>query len=663
MPLPIIKSAQQIMAGATTFWQRPHGIVLSVPANDLGPDDAIEALNMELNEKGKYQTRGGLKRVTSSTTTGGSAIMHMAYIPVGAKIYLLLVDASHRLYVEEITSYDGTAVSLTPGTSIATLAGATTIQPFNTYGVIFDGSYIKYTQGTTVLMAYDDGTGSTGYFYDNSCATLGETVDLYGASYTRCGNLVTTPSWDTGYTMPFTQLDVWLSKTLAPSGTISAKLYNADGTTLRDTSETTYNATELTTTAKKWSFYFTTPYSMALSTGYVVIIEFSGGDVSNFVKVHCETLTSGGLVWKYDPSTWSQDSTATVAMACKPGRPPKAAFGAVKDTRLFVSGGTGAQGLVYFSNTNTFLDWSTPDGGGFIGPGDEDANNFQVGALIAHFGDLYAIGKEKQPYISKLTGSTPATWEFPPLFQQISCNHLTAMSLSNDIWLTGASSTHNLLGVQEYGDIRAYSPGDPIADRISTYFTSVAFAGYNPKKGQYILKLAGVTNMQVCHTKNPYPEQISEGMVITRYPWTEWVFTSITPASFINFNNRFYVGGTDGHIYLLDDALVADNAGAFAPNIKSGIIETPFNSMNLVRVYAALNSTAAVTALKARIYKNGTTGTYFDTDLTVKTAPNQQNINATVDSFQVNLYNPAFTKRIFVNGLVVGHRTISGKVS
>ena len=208
-------------------------------------------------------------------------------------------------------------------------------------------------------------------------------------------------------------------------------------------------------------------------------------------------------------------------MAAKPGRPPKAGFGAVADNRLFTSGGSDTPGLVDYGNVNTFLDYSSTDGGGFIGPGDGNANNFEVGALIAHYGDLYAIGKKKQPYISKLTGTGPDDWQFPPLFQQISCEHKTAMSLSNDVWFTGASSTHNMMGVQEYGDIRAYSPGDPIATRIQTYFGDTAFAGYNPAKGQYILKLPGLTNLQVCHVKNPYPVQVGDGLTITRYPWTE----------------------------------------------------------------------------------------------------------------------------------------------
>ena len=572
------------------------GVNLSKSDKQLSPGELLAATNWKYGDFGRLITREGVKRLTTSALASSKFVKHLAYVP-GSTSYMYAVTDDYKIY--KIT---GSEPTLAYNSSLKTLEGDAVIVPFNGYGIVLDGSYIKTVQGDTVAMAYDDGT--EGFFYTNHCGENDASTNLYSGSVTRLGSLVTTPTWDEGYTMPLTQIEIWLSKTGSPTGTITAYIYNSVGDTLLGTSTDTLESADLTTNGAKKKFAFETPYNMERTTAYIFCIGYSGGDSSNYITVHATSEASGGKQQQYAGS-WAAVTTKSPLIAIKPAMPPKGSFGDVKDTRIFIAGDPDNPGKVWFSNTGTVFDWSTAFSAGYVGAVDDDANNFAVGMVVAHFGDLYVIGKKEQPYVCKLTGSTPEDFSLPPLFQYMSATHKTLLSVVNDIWCVSDDAVNSLSGVQEYGDVRAFSEGDPVKNKVRDYFGDDSFAGYNPADGQFLLKMAGYDNILVCHTKHA-----AEVDGKKRYPWTDYLFKNLTPSAFASFNNKFYLPCTDGHLYRLDSTIVKDNGTLPDYTLTSGIEETPFNIALFDSLYAQIDSASWSLDYKTDISFDETAGVY-----------------------------------------------------
>ena len=544
------------------------GINLSKSDKQLSPGELLTATNWKYSDFGSLKTREGVKTVMNAALGSSKYPKHIAYVP-GSTNYIYVVADDYKLY-----KLTGSEPSLAYNASLGTLEGDATIVPFNGYGIVLDGGYIKTVQGDTLALAYDDGDGDSGFQYTNHCGENDDdaSTELYSGSVVLCGSKIETQAWDSGYTIPLTRIEIWLSKTEEPTGDITAYIYDDDGSNLLATSSTTIDASNLTTNGTKQEFTFASDatQAMASETEYIFCIGYSGGDASNYITVHATDVDSGGKQYQ-NSGSWSSDSTKSPLIGVKPGRPPKGSFGDVKDNRLFVAGDPDNPGYMWFGNVGSAFDWSTVDGGGWVGAVDDNANDYAVGGIVAHYGDLYVLGKKAQPYLCKLTGSLPSEFSLPPMFQQISTDHKCLISVTNDIWFTSENAVNALSGVQEYGDLRAFSEGDPIKNKIRDNFDSDAFAGYNPGDGQYILQLSGYDNIFVCHTKH-----IVEVDGRRRFPWTEYKFKNLSPSAFKSFNNKFYIGCTDGNIYILDSDMVEDAETLPDYILKPGVTEMPF---------------------------------------------------------------------------------------
>jgi hypothetical protein len=638
-------SVQPKQRKALAFLSSPRGINTLAPSRELGPNELVTCTNFKLipgpAQKGQLTTilasRPGLKKVTTATTNDKS-IKHAAYIPIAGTYKFLLVDSDHKLY-----SCTGSEPTLDPGSSEKTLEGEATIVPFNDEAIILDGSYIKIWDGTSVELAYDDGSGTRARLYHSTCETLSDSKgrDLYSGATTRCGAKFTTPSWDAGYTIPLTRAKLWLSKTGSPTGTVSAKIYNADGSSLLATAETTLNpATQLTTSAKVFEFTWASDATqdMAASTAYIIAVEYSGGDASNYVTVHGYTEASGGDQYYYDGS-WNNDATAGTAIDVYPSLPPKGKFGAVLGARLFVAGDPDYPGRLWFGNANSVLDWSTTDGGGYVSSVDYSSSAFPIGAIVSHFGQLLIFGKEEQPYLAVLQGANPSSYAIKPSWQQLWSTHKTALSLPNDVWFASGIGVQHLQGTESYGDLRSYPASDPVHDAVRDNWDTDAIVGYHPKDGQYILKLSGRTNLLACHVGLP------------GRPWTEYALAnSVTPTCFLTAQNDLYLGGDDGNLYRFDESLHQDDSNDLTFALKTGIAEHPFGTMHYKLFYTDVGRN--VTSYKLDFYTDG--GSVDRTvDVSPEAAIQQGRVELTGDSLQVGMDTFVITGHFQVRNLLI----------
>jgi len=638
------------MAFFGTFW----GENTAIPAKMIAVNEVEYSLNLTLASLGNVTVltnRPGLEKVTSQSTTSGASVVNISQIPVGSNTYIFLVDSNYKLY-----KCTGTAPALNPGSSIKTLEGEARVIPFNSYGIIFDGSYIKYTDGTDTNIAYDAGTADAAYQYNNLCADNDGSLTLDNSN-SMIAQKITADTWTSGYKMPPTQCHVWLSKTESPTGSATARIYNAAGDTLYATSNT-LDVSKLTTAAQKKTFTFSSANYDNNFTGfetgvqYMVAIYYADGDASKKVNVHYDTVASGGLAY-YNDGSWHAQTTKDLLIGVQPGIPPKGDFGAVSNRRLFFVD-PDEPGALQYTNVDSAFDYSTTNGGGSIAAVDDDANSYPIGGIMPHFGEVYVFGKAQQPYLCKLTGSSPSSYGLPPQFEAYT-HHDAMTAIGADIWFMSGANAHNIKGVLEFGDLRIFGAGDSVQDKFKTYYSTSAFCGYHPPGGLYLVKLAGYDNTLVCHTGHPI---VDEDIGVTRYPWTEWNFGSLTPTAFATIGGVLYIGMNDGNVYRLNSSLVQDDGVDFDVELTSRISESSTSGFLLNHNYVLLTSDGDTRCkLDARV--NGKSEEVISEVLNSSDAPARLRTNVEGNSLQVRLHSFSFDEPFFLYNVTFSGRLLT----
>lgn len=760
---------QQAPRGVVQFQGFPHGLNTSVPSFQIQQTECAALINFKINRGGQLETRKPIVAYTSTATIGNAAVKTFAQIPIGGTNYELIVDENHKLYY----------LNAGTPTLIGTLDGDAQLLAYNGVAIILDGGYIKFLDSVSEIhIAYDAGAGGTTCIFCFLNESDDSTIALGDGTNSRIAQKFTTEDFGAGYTIPSIGSTFKLSKTGAGySGTDNVDIMYR----VRKVSDDSVVAEKVFIEAPIEDHVADTitEYSVSLApedsteelapaTAYYACLEYANGNISHYVNVHATNVTSGGMSYYYTGS-WVNSSTQN--FLCKGGAspPPKGSFGTVSNARLFVAGDPDNPGYVWYSNL-THLDWSTPDGGGWVGAVDENKNNYDIGALVNLYGDLFVFGKEDQPYLCKLTGSSPSAYSLPVLFQRVWSTHRTALSVVNDVFSGSADGIDSLSGVQEYGDMRTFSASDPVYDRIRDYWnTATAFAGYYPRDGQYLLCMPDYHRLLVSHVKIPSAGPAGQSL---RYPWCEyelyrdeltsdsykwtnksgdiyyleaaaggdpgfnacpdaltldgrkitkvsvignlddhkWWFgdddslgyntvyfqdatgdpdtsdieirSVLIPTCFANFGGIFYIGGSDGLIYKIDESDYKDQASIqVSPIMATSYIETPFTHVNLTDFQIASSSKGGA-SLAVRFYTNGAEAAdlisyalsvydgltvdeaTMDVDdalfsIDADSAPLFKQINMNVRSFQLMVRDITLTGwPLYINNLAVKYRQL-----
>ena len=531
------------------------------PASKLVKGEMAECRNFVLNRSRTLQTRFGLSKVTNSAFT--TAPTHVYQMPVAGTNYTLAITSAGKLYY--LDASDDPALIKDLGTEAELVS-------YHDYVMIMDGSYLKVWDGSNVSMAYDDGSGSTGCQFDQTTLDQDEDIDLGDGTTERVGVAFDSQEWDSGYTIPITEIQVYLKKTGSPTGDCVAKIRAQADDSVVSTSDTTLDVANLTTTYVLQTFDFPGTDTMDPDTSYYASIEYDNGDGSNYISVAAETVASGGNAVTHDGSSWSTDATANPCARLQPGRPPKAEFGVSYRTRLFLVN-PDEPGRLYFSNTNSYLDWSTADAAGWVGVMDSAANSYEVGALVSQFEQLFVLGTETQPYLCVLSGSQPSAYVLSWIMGQIAGTRDTTLSVGNQVFFSNSFGTRSLTGVQEYGDVRTMEASGSIATLFDDDWTSTAFAGWDPQYGLYLLQMPSSPFLLAAHTVLPADRQGA-----TVLPWTQLMFVKyqLNGSSFKwtksgSGTNEYYVTDSDGNdpslyepsfLFLDDRELSSGTAGS-----------------------------------------------------------------------------------------------------
>jgi len=286
-------SFQQKQRKSISVWDNPLGLNTVGSAKSLMPGEFATCTNLKINDFGELVTRDGIKKVTSSAI--GASVSTIKHVPVSTINYLFMVDSNYNVYAAT-----GNDPTFSPGSSIGQMEGPTNIIPFNGKAVLLDGYEIKWSDGSAIYMAYDDGDGSHGYMYRNIIGSDTTSRALYAGATTKAGSYFGTTQWSGGRKIPFTSVDVWLSKTGSPTGNVYVQVYDVGQNWLITTSPV--KAESLLTSAVEFNLSFTLDVSKGMESAgyYYVVVYYEHGDAANCVNVHSNVVASGGDHVYYD---------------------------------------------------------------------------------------------------------------------------------------------------------------------------------------------------------------------------------------------------------------------------------------------------------------------------------------------------------------------------
>lgn len=636
MPLPPIKSQTgklffpKAPAMPVSLIDFPLGINTLKSNKQLEPGELDVATNFKYNDFGRLETREGLAVYTTTVTSGSSTITEIESVRMSdSSEYIMLVDDNHELYY-----IDGSKVP----TSIGTMIGKTAIVPFAGNAVILDGSYVKYWDGTDLNLAYDYGTGPDGYMFDYTDKSQDTTRSLNG-TVVACGCGVTISSWDAGYTIPSKELSCVLAAVGEPPGNVHGLIYNSDRTSVLATSDSV-DATTLSTIPTEITFTFSTPYDMVPGTNYFFSIRYDAGSVEDYINIY--RYTAPPMTEYYYDTEW-HSGVGSPLFGLRPGRPPKGSFGVVRSNRMFF-GDPDNPGWVRYTNVNSIFDYSSPNGGGYIGLIDDNANSFRLAGLQVLYDDLYAIGEPQSPFLVKILVTSPDVFDQETVNHNMYSNQKSIISVGNDVWFSNKAGVFALSGTNLYGDLRESSAGDPVFPTIHSNWDTDAFAVYDPANGQYLLKLTGYDKVLVCHTKRPVP---LKGRI--RYPWTEYEFKGLIPSAFAYIDDVLYIGCTNGYVYTLSTTVM--DAG-IQPEyaLRTGISESSFGAGLATEYYLTGDSDANAT-FDVNFYVNGSGTALVTKNESIENKPIRQQIFFSFKSLQIALDNFTITKSFKFQGL------------
>jgi hypothetical protein len=230
---------------------------------------------------------------------------------------------------------DNTSVALQESADAAFTSPATVASSVVQFGV--DNAVVYYESdpfipkdGYYYRVAYtNDGTMYGGTIF-NAKVIATYPFEKYGYSnqsnYGKLDNTIAVARGQSfrGIDADLDSCSFWLSKTLSPTGNAHAKLYDHLGTYGTSSVPTggalatsdAFDVSTLTGSDVQIDFNFSVPHTMSFGTAYVIVIEYTNGDASNYVNVSLDVSSvahSGNASYYLD--SWIASDQADLCFA------------------------------------------------------------------------------------------------------------------------------------------------------------------------------------------------------------------------------------------------------------------------------------------------------------------------------------------------------------
>ena len=511
------------------------GLHSSVSEDEVKLTEASDLVNFNINPDGAIVPRPGIELRIDDTEDDD--VVDMVYCEIDGYAVDIFALADGGLQ----WGSGSNMVAVTDGDDTD---GPAFLLPYNGVCLVLDGGYLKYISydSTAVnfklFLAYDAGSGSDGKMWSQSLGIdRDEYLTIGNGSEIRGGFKFTCDTLPGDFTLPITSvifnlrlkgdgftgtdnvdIDLKIRKVSDDSVVAYANLVEAPiADVLNDSS---YTEIEITS--------FNGDAYLESDTDYYVMAEYDNGDSSHNVEIQCSFVTSGGTAYTYIASYANIAYSSPVA-SIGPGLPPKGSFGVIHNQRPFIAGaletsGNYLVGRVYFGNL-THLDWSTSNGGGYVSAVDNSVDGYAVKGLASLQDELYIFGSDEEPYMAKLTGSTPSSYAIPQIRGGVYADQKAIALAMNDIWVANDRTLTNVRGVETYGDIRLSGVSKKVSDRFSDNASdpSDMIVEFYPDYNQVWVAIEGYHRILVLHLSRGYPTPTGD----IQYPWSEFEITAI----------------------------------------------------------------------------------------------------------------------------------------
>ena len=492
---------------------------------NLERDELEDVLNFKYVQSGRgvcLKTREGLKKLTTVSALGAAA-KDMGYFVDSSGTGHVMAVANSTLY--EIVAGAGVSRGILEGTRGRGCQ-------FAGKWIVADGGRLKQWDGTNLKVCVD----TSGKLLDNTGLSEDGSTSLYSGSTTRAGQKVTVPDWAAAaFTIDIETARFRLAITGSPTGSAYAKIYSSGGSLLA-TSDAVDVATLATSPA--WQdFEFSTPYAMVPGTEYYFTVEFSGGDVSNYLQVYYSTAMTGTGVYSTYNGSWTGDSAKDCLYHVSPGLAPKASI-AVEHFNRIICNDLDEPNKLNYSNLRDPNDWSAADAAGYI--------YVEAGTTITAIKQFYSLltihlGLGRRA-VHKLTGSGPDDYALSDsVMTDVSAiNQDCCFNIGNDLLFVDLAGLVSLATWERYGDLQQAIKSDKIENLLQGNISS-NFAGHCPFDSQFWLDVGSSEHVLVYDAR--------------RGIWTKYWFelgAGVVPTFFSEWNGTVYVGDSAGNIWYLD---------------------------------------------------------------------------------------------------------------
>lgn len=511
----------------------------------LRPDElaAVRDYKYVETEQGLgLMSREGLKKQTS--TGCGAAIKDLAAYITTAGITEVLAVAGSDLF----KNVAGVM------TKVADLAGSRgRMVQFNNVMAIADGSYLKYYDGSSLVMAWDSGEHIL-----SSVADYDQETKLYTGSVTRAGHEFTTPSWDSGFTLPLSGFDdysvrFWLKKYGTPpgDGAVKVRLVSDDSVV----AAVDFTADDLEATGQVEAFNFSSG-EMEPETAYYVVVEYDDGasSSSNCVTVCYSTDTdaSGNYI------TFS-GSYSPVAGDCyvqlRPGLAPQASMLEVRKSRLHCDDqAAGHRNWMHISNAGDQNQWT--------GTGC-DTIVFEQGAEITAIKNFYSMTmvhlRGGPKVVVKVSGSSIPFAVDDYLKGAAAINQDVVQNVGNDYLFLDDAGLVSLMAWERTGDFEYSIKSDKTKRTVNQSVSASSFGGHCTTEMQYWLDVADRDGVA-------YVYDAQYGV------WTTYLFllgADVVPSVYSEWGGDAYVGDSAGHYWKQDikSPQYTDGGAEYSPRV------------------------------------------------------------------------------------------------
>lgn len=548
------------------------GLNTTNPQLALEKEELANALNYYLDKRGNLIPRPGITQFTT-TQLDGNAVSSEQF-RIGGDLFTIVCTSTFKIYKVSSAGVP---------TLIGTTTGLAEVFLYGDWCCVCDTSYLKYVDSDGILsMAYDAGEDNA--LHDKIDDVSTGTIKIHSGRV-QAGVKFLFPTFADSFKIPFVEFKATLKKVGSPTGTVVGKLYDVTSGTLFATSSNSYDPSTLLTTELDYSFLFTVDTSdktgwMDSNKQYRAVVEYTGGDSSNCVEL--STVTDVDLDGTNFTTVWV-DGLASARMWLAPNLPPKAGYGLTTLKRPFLGNDPDNPGWIWYGNV-TIFDWSTPNGGGWIGIIDDSRTSSPIGGMGSLYGELYIFGTNEVPYLSKLSGTQPEDYALLDSFKAVAAEHRTIVNRPNDIWYSREGGTNNLLGTDRYGSTSTFSHAASIIDKFDKNWSTGQdnHAGFVEALGLYFLYIASTDTVLVSHTILPYQKSNIEGDI--SYPWTEFKFQGL-PTMMTQHQTDFIMGLDDGHLYKFDYQALDDDDVEIEYNWRTAFVSLPFYNVDLNLVH------------------------------------------------------------------------------